>query len=171
MKDSHILLSPDLIKQKILSLELIVFDFDGVFTDNSVVTSQNGKESVKCSRADGYGLKRLSDVGIKSMVISSEKNEVVKMRCKKLGIECHQGFEEKLSHLRSIIHKKKVTMDEVAYVGNDINDLECLDACAFPIVVNDAHPEVREKAVYMTKLIGGMGAVREICDLIYHVRK
>ena len=62
-------------------------------------------------------------------------------------------------------------MDEVAYVENDINDLECLEACFFPIVVNDAHPEVKEKAIYMTKLNGGEGAVREICDLIYYVRK
>ena len=79
------------------NIKFIFFDFDGVFTDNSVYVSQTGEEMVKCSRYDGIGLKNLESQGIGKIVISSEKNPLVKTRCKKMNIECYDSVENKFS--------------------------------------------------------------------------
>ena len=83
------------LKEKLSKVKLAIFDFDGVFTNNKVLVSENGVESVICCRSDGIGLSRLNKLGIKSYVISSETNAVVKVRCKKLKIPVIQGVENK----------------------------------------------------------------------------
>lgn len=154
---------------RIKATKLIAFDFDGVFTDNSVIVDQNGVESVRCWRSDGLGLSRLKKLDLKAIILSTEENPVVAVRSQKLQIECTHGSKNKLLDLKDIAKKSRLELNQIAYVGNDINDLECLKAVGFPIVVADAHPEVIDHCLYKTKTPGGYGAVREICDLFYQV--
>ena len=154
--------------QKIL---LAVFDFDGVFTDNRVLVSEDGNESVFCCRSDGLGLKRLREAGVQAFILSMEKNPVVSRRAKKLEIECFQGVNDKLDVLKKETTRRGLCLDQVAFVGNDINDADCLGAVGLPVLVGDAWPEVRASAQWMLTRNGGQGAVREFCDAIWSAKK
>lgn len=154
---------------RVRQTRLIAFDFDGVFTDNLVWVSQDGTESVSCWRGDGLGLRKLDRLGIASLILSTETNPVVAARGRKLGLRCVQACEDKLATLKEIAAEHQVDLSEVAFVGNDINDLECLKSVGFPIVVRDAHPSVVPYGFYQTQIVGGRGAVREICDLFEQV--
>ena len=145
---------------------MVVFDFDGVFTDNTVWTNQAGEEMVRSFRSDGLGLSRLQAAGVKVMVLSTEMNPVVTARCAKLKLPVRQGLADKAQALREIMAAEQLTPAAVAYVGNDINDLECLQAAGVPIVVADAYPEAAAVAKFQTTRAGGFGAVREVCDWI-----
>ena len=161
----------DTLVSRIRSLRLVAFDFDGVFTDNSVYVFQDGREAVRCSRADGIGLRKLEQVGIEPIIVSTETNPVVVARSEKLKIFCRNGCENKLAVLDELLAERGVGFHETGFVGNDINDLACLEKVGMPMVVRDAHPDVLDIAVYRTDLPGGHGAVREICDLIARVRE
>jgi YrbI family 3-deoxy-D-manno-octulosonate 8-phosphate phosphatase len=157
------------LEDRIRAIRLVAFDFDGVFTDNSVYVLQDGTEAVRCYRGDGIGLRKLEAAGILPVIISTEGNPVVTVRSNKLGVRCVQNCADKLATLKSIIEEKGVSKEDVAFVGNDVNDLDCLKYVGLPIVVNDAHPDVIPYALYCTKIVGGKGAVREICDLFERV--
>jgi len=145
----------------------VLFDFDGVFTDNKVYVDEAGRETVQCDRSDGWGLEQLKKTGIKIMVLSTEKNPVVTARCKKLGLECRQGLgENKFESLQNWCAKNKIKPVEVVFVGNDVNDIECLKASGFAVVPADAYPETKLVADRVLKLNGGQGAVRELCDIL-----
>ena len=148
-------------------VRLVVFDFDGVFTDNTVWTDSAGNESVRCWRGDGLGLHRLRDLAIPAWVLSSETDPVVTRRCTKLGVPVRQGLADKREALLEVAADAGVTVDDVAYVGNDINDADCLRVVGVPIVVFDAHPDVLDLARYRTRTPGGFGAVREVCDWVW----
>lgn len=152
------------------SIKLIVFDFDGVFTNNLVYISEDGKESVSCNRSDGLGLSMLRELGIDMMILSTEKNPVVKKRAKKLLIECHHGVVNKLEYLKKISSEKNIPFQNIAYLGNDINDLRCLLEVGLPVVVADAYPEVKEIAKIILTKKGGEGAVREFCEMLYNAK-
>ena len=144
----------------------VIFDFDGVFTDNSVYIDQHGTESVRCWRSDGLGLKKLRELGIKNTIISTEKNPVVSTRAQKLKISCLQGVEDKSVAVKDWAVDHGLKVDEVIFVGNDINDIPAFKVVGIPIAVADAYPEVLPYVKYQTKTNGGYGAVREICDEI-----
>ncbi len=152
--------------QDLGQVELVVFDFDGVFTDNLVYVSQDGVESVVCWRSDGLGISKIKKLGMPVWVISTEKNHVVEARCRKLEIDFVKGCDDKLAALKSLTKRYGCSLHNVVYTGNDINDTACLEAVGIPIVVEDSHPEVIPKARYVTLNSGGQGAVREVCDLI-----
>lgn len=156
-------------KQIARTIRLAVFDFDGVFTDNMVYVLEDGSEIVRCFRGDGIGLRKLERAGIKPVIISTETNFVVSARSRKLKIRCEQGCEDKRAILNAMIEEMGITLDQVAFVGNDVNDLPCLDCVGLPIVVRDAHSDVLPYALYQTRAKGGHGAVREICDLFEQV--
>jgi YrbI family 3-deoxy-D-manno-octulosonate 8-phosphate phosphatase len=157
--------------EKIISrIRLIAFDFDGVFTDNMVYVFQDGSEAVQCYRSDGIGLQKLKRLGIESVIISTEANPVVSARARKLKIRCIQDCQDKLAVLEEIAQEMGITLNEVAFVGNDVNDQSCLESVALPIVVQDAFQEIVPLALYQTKRPGGHGAVREICDLFEKTR-
>ena len=157
---------PENVARLLKSVRLVAFDFDGVFTDNRVYVFEDGREAVACSRSDGPGLRKLDRLGIHYVVISTETNPVVSQRCRKLDIRCFQGVEDKLSVLTHVAAELSVPLSRTAFVGNDVNDLDCLKAVALPIVVNDSHPDVLPHALYRTSTPGGYGAVREVCDLL-----
>ena len=148
------------------SVRLVVFDFDGVFTDNTVWTDDAGNEWVRSWRGDGLGLEKLRQAGIHSWVLSTEIHPVVSRRCEKLGIPCRQGLADKQAALEALASEVGVSLDDVAYVGNDVNDAGCLGIVGVPIVVQDAHPDVLPLARYQTRAAGGFGAVREICEWV-----
>ena len=144
----------------------VVFDFDGVFTDDRVLVDQDGREAVMCSRSDGHGLAALAKACMPMLVISKEANPVVSARCAKLGIECSQGCDEKLPVMSRWLKRRGIKPAHTVYVGNDLNDLECLGAVGCGVAVADAHAEVRAGARLLLSRPGGYGAVRELCDLI-----
>jgi len=152
-------------------IEMVFFDFDGVFTDNRVLVSSDGKESVFCHRSDGIGLSRIKEVGVASMVISSESDTVVTKRCTKLKIKCIQACENKLQVMTRIITERNLNPKQIAFVGNDLNDLECMMYVGIPIAVADAYPQIKTSAKLVTACKGGYGAVREICDWILDVKQ
>lgn len=163
-KENHFLDAISL-EERIREIRLVAFDFDGVFTDNMVYVFQNGSEAVRCFRGDGIGLRKLERLGITPIIISTETNSVVSARSRKLKIRCIQGCEDKHTALESIVQEMVISLTQVTFVGNDINDLSCLTSVGLPIVVQDAHPDVIPYAKYQTRTRGGHGAVREICDL------
>ncbi len=153
----------------IRQVRLVAFDFDGVFTDNSVYVLQDGTEAVRCSRGDGIGLQKLRALGVDTMIVSTEANPVVSARARKLGIECVQDVRDKGGAIEGIARARGLGLDQIAFVGNDVNDLPCLTRVGLPVVVRDAHADVVPHALYRTRRRGGHGAVREICDLFEHV--
>lgn len=153
------------------AVKLVVFDFDGVFTDNTVYVSQDGVETVRCWRGDGIGLARLERAGVRTAILSTETNPVVSVRARKLSVRCVQGCEDKLAAIVTLGAELGVSLAETAFIGNDVNDLACLEAVGLPIVVHDAHHDVVGVAVYRTSAPGGRGAVREVCDLIVAARQ
>lgn len=148
-------------------IKLLALDFDGVLTDNTVIVDENGKESVICNRRDSLGIELLKKRGIDVIVISKETNKVVKVRCSKLKISCVFGVDEKLSILKKEIEKRGLAPKEVCYIGNDINDLDCIKYVGLGVAVNDAFSQVKKKADLVTKRNGGEGAVREVIDKIF----
>jgi YrbI family 3-deoxy-D-manno-octulosonate 8-phosphate phosphatase len=157
--------TPDLNGIKLLGL-----DFDGVMTDNRVLVNQDGRESVLCDRSDGWGLARLKEAGIEVVVISTEANSVVAARCRKLRIDCICSCEDKLSALQTVSLQRSLDSSEIAFVGNDVNDLECLRWVGCPIAVADASDEVKAAARLVTTKFGGRGAVREVSDWLISQR-
>lgn len=155
--------------ERILAIRLVAFDFDGVFTDNAVYVFEDGSEAVRCFRGDGLGLQKLEQNGIKTIVISTETGRIVSVRCKKLGIRCIQSCDNKLEALETVAKENGLSLTQVAYVGNDLNDLPCLKCAGLSMVVKDAHPDVLPYAHYQTKTLGGCGAIREICDMFENV--
>ncbi len=162
---------PPALVELIRATRLVAFDFDGVFTDNAVYVFEDGREAVRCARADGIGLSTLRRLGIHTVIISTESNPVVSSRAEKLKTRCVQGVEDKRAALDSLLRELNLTAAETAFIGNDINDLPCLTYVGLPIVVADAHPDVVPYARHQTMTRGGYGAVREVCDLLEKVKK
>lgn len=152
-------------------IRLCVMDFDGVMTDNRVLTDQDGREAVWAHRGDGWGIARLKEAGVHVVVISTEENPVVAARCKKLKIECVHGCADKLTALQGMARQHALDASQIAYIGNDVNDLACLGWVGAAFAVADAVPSVRAVAHHVTRAPGGFGAVRELCDLIIEQKR
>jgi YrbI family 3-deoxy-D-manno-octulosonate 8-phosphate phosphatase len=144
----------------------VVFDFDGVFTDNSVWLDQDGREAVVCRRDDGMGIRRLKETGTPILVLSAETNPVVAARCRKLELECIQGCRDKLPALKQWVSTHGIDRSGLIYAGNDINDVECLRWAGCGVTVADAVDDARRSSRIVLSRDGGRGAVRELCDLV-----
>ena len=153
-------------------IKTVVLDFDGVMTDNRVIVLQDGNEAVSCSRGDGLGIEQLLAEGVSALVLSTEANPVVQARCTKLGIPCVQNLGgNKVRAFREYLSENHLSADDVLYLGNDVNDLECLDLAGLAAVVSDAHPMVLSVADWVLESVGGGGAVREVTDQIVQARQ
>lgn len=150
------------------TIKMVITDFDGVITDGRVWVDENGRETVAASRSDSMRIKQLRERGIDVMVLSSEINPVVSARAKKMNIEAIHGvgLNEKGEALRKFLNEKNIDASQIAYLGNDFNDLPCFEIAGWSVAVADAYPEVLRAADHVLKTNGGFGALRELCDLI-----
>lgn len=147
-------------------IELIVYDFDGVMTDNTLIIDQTGNESVKVNRSDGLAISKINDMGIKQIILSTERNPVVRKRAKKLGLFCLYGVSNKKEALEKYLEMNRINKDKVVFVGNDINDIEVMRYVVYSIAPCNAHEEVKKIAKITTKSKGGEGVIRELLDMI-----
>jgi YrbI family 3-deoxy-D-manno-octulosonate 8-phosphate phosphatase len=147
-------------------IELVVFDFDGVMTDNRVWVDENGHEQVAANRSDSEGLAQMRKAGVQAMVLSKETNPVVAARCRKLNLPMLQGINDKATVLRNYLKEQQVDPHHVVYLGNDTNDLPCFEVVGCAVAVADAQPVVLRQADLVLSRSGGHGAVRELCDMI-----
>jgi D-sedoheptulose 7-phosphate isomerase len=151
-------------------VELIVFDFDGVFTNNKVYVNQDGVESVVCDRGDGLGIQMLKEAGIPMFILSTETNPVVSARANKLSIPVEFGCENKEVFLKDYFKRNNISRKNVIYVGNDLNDLNAMRLVAFSVAPADSHQEILHEATLVLKKPGGHGFVREFVEyLLNHI--
>ena len=155
----------------LIAVRFAVFDFDGVFSDNRVWTNDRGEESVACFRGDTMGLRRLDEVGVEYLIITSETNDAVAARARKMRADCIKGIEDKLPVLREEVARRGVSLAETSYVGNDVNDAECLAVVGIPVVPADAWAEVVPLARIVLTRAGGHGCVREFCDAVWRAKR
>ena len=147
-------------------IKALVTDFDGVHTDNSVFVDHTGRELVQCSRADGMGIEFLRNRGVRCLVLSRESDGCVAARARKLQMECLHDVRDKLPVLDQWRIDNGLSWPEIAYIGDDVNDLDCLRVCGFAAAPANARPEVKTVADLNLSCTGGQGAIRELCDFL-----
>ncbi len=152
---------------KAKNIKLLILDVDGVLTDGRLFFDDNGNE-YKCFHArDGHGIKLLRQTGVEVAIISGRKSNSVALRMKSLGVDIvYQGHENKIAAFNEIMQNLAIEPSQIAYVGDDLLDLPVMTRVGLPIAVNDANLSVKKYADWCTDTQGGLGAVREVCDLI-----
>ena len=159
------------LQARLRSVRMLAMDVDGVLTDAGMYYTESGDELKKFTTRDGMGIKLLQAAGLVTAFITREKTTIVERRGQKLAVpEVHQGVDDKLAVLTTLAKKYGLTLDKVAYIGDDVNDLEALHAVGFSAAPADAMPSVLKAVHYVCKKRGGEGAVREIADLILAAR-
>ena len=154
-------------EERALRIKLLLMDCDGVLTDGRVWLFENGEEQKGFHTRDGLGIELWHRAGLKSGIISGRKSNAVERRARGLGMSfVVQGVEDKVQAFKETVAQAGVTNEEVAFIGDDLNDIPLLLRSGFAVAVADAAPEARERAHYVTKLNGGQGAVREVIELI-----
>ncbi len=152
---------------RIAGIKAIVMDFDGVHTDNLVLTDQHGVETVRTSRGDGMGLSFLRDSGDYAlMILSKERNPVVMARAQKLKIEVHQSIDDKVTAIANWMAPQGLTWDDLLYVGNDVNDREAMIRAGLSACPSDSHPEILAISDWILPHPGGKGALRAMADAL-----
>ncbi len=150
-----------------MNIKLLVMDVDGTLTDGKIYMSANGELMKAFNIKDGYAIVRLREYGIEPVIITGRESEIVKLRCLELKIkELHQGVENKSYKLRDICQKHQVELSQVAYIGDDLNDLPCIKICGYSACPADAIKQVANSVNYVCKTKGGNGAVREFIDYL-----
>jgi len=152
---------------KLKKVKALVMDVDGVLTDAGMYYSEKGDELKKFNTRDAQGIELLLKKGFLVAIITKEKTKLVERRVEKMKIRhVFQGVEDKLSCLKGFASVNNIALDEIAYMGDDINDLDVLKSVGLSIAVNDATDKVKNASNYVTKTKGGCGAVREVCELL-----
>lgn len=153
-------------------VKMLIMDVDGVMTDGGMYYGENGEEFKKFNTRDGQGIALLHEAGIKTAIVTRERTNIVERRAAKLGIkEVHQGIKDKMVVVESLLKRIGLGPDDVCYIGDDLGDVSVLGYVGFAVTVADALPCAKERAHYITRLKGGEGAVREVCDLILTARR
>lgn len=148
-------------------IKLVAFDVDGVLTDGSITYDENGVEYKTFNAKDGQGIVRLNNAGIVTAIITARNNGTVTKRAQDLKItELHQGQKNKIAKLDELLEQYHLTYAEVAYIGDDLPDMEILSKVKIAGCPNDAVDEIINIANWRAKKNGGRGAVREFCDYI-----
>lgn len=148
------------IKIELNKVKLIIYDFDGVMTDNRVLLREDGLESVLLNRSDGLAISIIKKLGIKQLIITREKNKVAETRAKKLGIFVVKGIKDKKNRLISFCQINNIELKSVIYIGNDLNDLEAMKIVGYPICPLDAYDEIKKISKIILPSKGGYGVVR-----------
>jgi len=144
----------------------LVFDFDGVLTDNKVYVSEDGKEMVCCNRSDGLAFDAFRRLGLPVFWVSRETNPVVRVRAAKLKIPVLQAVTDKPQAVYALAQKEGFSMSEILFVGNDLNDLDVMTACGLSACPADSHPRIAEIATFVLQSKGGEGVAREVAEKI-----
>ena len=150
-------------------IDLFVFDFDGVLTNNTVCIDQNGIESVLCSRADGLAFDVLRKLKKPVYILSTEKNAVVSSRAEKLNIPTLQGIKNKEEALRGLVDGLGFKLTNIVYIGNDLNDYNAMRICGYTACPADSHERIKNIATFILKTSGGMGVARELLEDILNL--
>jgi 3-deoxy-D-manno-octulosonate 8-phosphate phosphatase (KDO 8-P phosphatase) len=149
------------------NIKLIVFDVDGVFTDGRIYINDAGVESKAFHTQDGQGIRQIIEAGIKVAVISGRRSKAVSLRMEELGVkDVYLGCKNKKITFQKLIKEYSLNQSDCAFVGDDIPDISILNFVGLPIAVANARSEVKNIAKYITKNLGGSGAIREITDLL-----
>ncbi|HUL18230.1 MAG TPA: HAD-IIIA family hydrolase [Steroidobacteraceae bacterium] len=147
------------------AIELLVLDVDGVLTDGRLYFGPRGEALKVFHVRDGFGIVQLRRAGLEVAVISGRRSRMVSARCRELGVRhLYQGVSDKLAALQRLLARLKLPPSACACVGDDLPDLPLMRGVALSFAVADAHPAVRRAADVITRLPGGHGAVREVCD-------
>ena len=153
--------------ESLSKVRLLALDVDGTLTDGGLYYTDSGEEMKKFNVKDGQGMKLLMQSGVEVAIVSASTAHSTLHRAKKLGIsQVHIGIEDKLTVIQSLCDHLGIDRTQVAYVGDDLNDLPVMQAIGCPMTVADGMPQNKDCALYITQRAGGDGAVREICDLI-----
>jgi 3-deoxy-D-manno-octulosonate 8-phosphate phosphatase (KDO 8-P phosphatase) len=148
-------------------IDAIVFDFDGVLTNNKLYLDQDGKELVCCSRADGLAFDVLRKLQIPTYILSTEINPVVTARAKKLKIPAIQGANDKVEVIRELSEKEGFILRKSLYVGNDLNDYRVMQLCGYTACPSDSHHTIKKLSTIILKTSGGNGIVRELLEEVF----
>ena len=149
------------------NIDVFVFDFDGVLTNNLVQIDENGKESVSCSRADGLAFDVLRKLNKSVYILSTEKNPVVLARAKKLKVKVLQGIKNKADTLSILSESKEYDLSRILYVGNDLNDFHAMKICGYSACPIDSHIKIKEISNIVLNTRGGEGVVRELLEEVF----
>ena len=157
----------DALLKRLAGVRLLSLDVDGVLTDGHLYYGPDGAEMKAFHVQDGSAMKALSATGVQLAIVTGRRSEAVERRAAELNVQhVHQGVADKAAVLAELAKATGLAAEHIAHAGDDLPDLAAFDACGLAFAVADAHPTVRERADYVTRLPGGHGAVREICDLI-----
>ena len=147
-------------------IDALIFDFDGVLTDNRVHIDQKGNEWVSCNRSDGLAFIILEKIKKPTYIISTEKNKVVSARAKKLKTPVLYGVENKSDVLKKLSIKKNFNLAKTLYVGNDLNDYEAIKLCGYSACPSDSHNKIKKISTFRLDAKGGSGVVRELIEKV-----
>jgi 3-deoxy-D-manno-octulosonate 8-phosphate phosphatase (KDO 8-P phosphatase) len=154
-------------RHNLTKIRLLATDVDGVLTDAGMYYGESGDEWKKFNTRDGMGIKLLQKAGIITAIVTQERTKLVARRAEKLTIpEVHQGVMDKLSLIREMAARHGLALEQVAYIGDDVNDLDALKAVGFSASPADGMPQVITAVDYVCSKKGGEGAVREVIEMI-----
>ncbi len=158
---------PDTLMQRAARIRLLVLDVDGVLTDGRLYFNADGESLKTFHVRDGAGIVQLRKAGIQVAIISGRESAAVNKRMAELGVQhVMQGIHDKQAALVELLNTLQLSATSLACVGDDTPDLPMLQMAQLAVAVADAHPSVRTAAHHVTQTPGGLGAVREVCDLI-----
>lgn len=167
MTDTYLSDVPAEVRQRARKVRLAAFDVDGVLTDGKLIYAADGSESKAFNTQDGFGMKLLRENGIEVALVTARESAVVTARARELGLRhLYQGQRDKLASLTHLSKALSIGLDAVVYAGDDLLDLACMEKVGLSVAVANAHPLVRARAHWVTRVAGGDGAVREVCDLL-----
>jgi 3-deoxy-D-manno-octulosonate 8-phosphate phosphatase (KDO 8-P phosphatase) len=167
MTYSHLNDFPADVRERAAKIRLAVFDVDGTLTDGQIWIGSGGRVMSAFHVMDGMGMKLLQKYGIEVVLVSARPGKVVAMRASELGLKhTYVGVKDKLKCIDTIGARLGIPREEIAYMGDDLNDLRALEAVGLGVAPANAHPWIRERAHWRTRQNGGSGAAREVCDLI-----
>ena len=151
---------------KVQKPKILFTDFDGCLTDDRVWLNLDGEEFVAANRKDGLAIKRLKNLGIQVVIISTETNKVVSARGNKMGVEVLQGLSDKATSIEQYLNQKNLSWNDVWYIGNDVNDLGAIRNAKFSICPSDAVKAVKKEVDLKLKTKGGYGVLSELATLL-----
>lgn len=153
--------------KKAEKIQLLICDVDGVMSDGLIYMGNNGEELKAFNVRDGYGIRCLLTSGIEVAIITGRQSKLLEDRAKTLGITyLYQGQHNKLLAYQQLLDTLNLKPEQTAYIGDDLIDLPVMEKVGLSVAVADAHPLLTPRADYVTRIAGGRGAVRELCDLI-----